>query len=255
MSRPWLTSSGWLALLLLVRRGALEPADRRDRREQPGQLGHLGPVALDEQRAAVRIEAEGQQRGGHLARPRPQQDRVVLARQRVVVDDAVDRLVLGLEADVVADRAQVVAEMDDPGRLDPEKMRGRAAGASSGAGAGASSVVMARECSRRRSPRRSLRAVGYHSADVAHPPAPRHERRPRCASACSAPGPSGARSCARCSSVPTTSRPADGAALELVAVAVRDVGRARRRGRARPSSCPTRRRTWWPTTRSTSSSS
>src|SRR4029078_13381374 len=40
------------------------------------------------------------------------------ARQSVVVDDAVDRLVLGLERDIVPDRSQVVAEMDDPRRLD-----------------------------------------------------------------------------------------------------------------------------------------
>ena len=68
---------GLAALLLLVRRRALEPAHRRDRREQPGQLGDLGTMALDEQRAAFRIEAEGQERGGHLARPRPQQVRIV----------------------------------------------------------------------------------------------------------------------------------------------------------------------------------
>ena len=71
------------------------------------------------------------------------------ARQRVVVDDAVDRLVLVLEPDVVADRAQVVAEVDDPGRLDPGEDPRSPTGAASGAGAGATSVVMVRECSRR----------------------------------------------------------------------------------------------------------
>ena len=78
----------------------------------------LGPVALDEQRAALRVEAQGEQRGGHLARPLAQDGRVVRARQRVVVDDAVDRLVLVLQPDVVADRAEVVAEVGDAGRLD-----------------------------------------------------------------------------------------------------------------------------------------
>ena len=109
---------GLLLALLLVGRRPLEPADRGDGGEQPGELGHLGPVALDEERALVGIETEGQQRGGHLAGSRAQDVGVVRARQRVVVDDAVDRLVLGLEPDVVADGAQVVAEMDDPGRLD-----------------------------------------------------------------------------------------------------------------------------------------
>ena len=109
---------GLLLALLLVGRRPLEPADRGHRGEQPGELGHLGPVTLDEQRAAVGIEAEREQRGGHLAGPRAQDIGVVRARQRVVVDDAVDRLVLGLEPDVVADGAEIVAEMDDPGRLD-----------------------------------------------------------------------------------------------------------------------------------------
>ena len=89
---------GLVGLLLLVGRRPLEPADRRDRRQQPGELGVLGPVALDEQRAAFGIEAEGEQRRRHLAGPRPQQDRIVRARQRVVVDDAVDRLVLATAA-------------------------------------------------------------------------------------------------------------------------------------------------------------
>ena len=121
MSRPWLTSSGWLELLLLVGRRPLQPADGRDRRQQPGELGVLRAMALDEQRAAVRVEPEGEQRGRHLARPRAQDRRIVGARQGVVVDDAVDRLELGLQRDVVADRAQVVAEVDDPGRLDPRE--------------------------------------------------------------------------------------------------------------------------------------
>ena len=110
---------GLAALLLLVGRGPLEPADRRDGHQQPRQFGVLGPVALDEQRAALGVEPEGEQRGRHLPGPTAQQRGVVGAGQRVVVDDAVDRLVLVLEAHVVADRAQVVAEVDDPGRLDP----------------------------------------------------------------------------------------------------------------------------------------
>ena len=61
---------GLVELLLLVRRRPLEPAHRRDRRQQPHQLGVLRPVALDEQRAALGVEAERQQAGRHLARPR-----------------------------------------------------------------------------------------------------------------------------------------------------------------------------------------
>ena len=48
-------------LLLLVGRRPLEPADRRDRHQQPGQLGVFRAMALDEQRAAIRIQAQRQQ--------------------------------------------------------------------------------------------------------------------------------------------------------------------------------------------------
>ena len=79
---------------------------------------------------------EGEEAGGHLARPPAHDVRVVGARQRVVVDDAVDRLVLVLEHHVVADRAEVVAEVDDPGRLDagedPLARAGRLGGRGSG---------------------------------------------------------------------------------------------------------------------------
>ena len=110
---------GLVGLLLLVGRRALEPADRGDRREQPGELGVLRPVRLDEQRAALRVQAEGDERGRHLARALAEHVRVVQARQGVVVDDAVDRLVLRLQAHVVADRAEVVAQVGRAGRLDP----------------------------------------------------------------------------------------------------------------------------------------
>ena len=62
-------------------------------------------------------------------------------RQRVVVDDAVDGVVLLLERDVVPDRAEVVAEVGDARRLDAaeDPRRGRRLPV---AGAGAASVVM-----------------------------------------------------------------------------------------------------------------
>ena len=100
-----------LLLLLLVGRRPLHPADGRYGREQPGELGVLGAVALDEERACVRIEPEGQEGRGHLARSRAEHVGIVEARQRVVVDDAVDRLELALQRDIVANRAQVVAEV------------------------------------------------------------------------------------------------------------------------------------------------
>ena len=109
---------GLLRLLFLVCRRSLEPAHRRHRAQEPGQLCVLRTVALDEERAPVGIQPEREQSRRHLAGLRPEQLRVMRARERVVVDDAVDRLVLGLERDVVSDRPEVVAEMKDPRRLD-----------------------------------------------------------------------------------------------------------------------------------------
>ena len=64
------------------------------------------------------IEAEGQQCRRHLAGLAAESVRIVGARQGVVVDDAVDRLELVLEPDVVADRAEVVPDVGRAGRLD-----------------------------------------------------------------------------------------------------------------------------------------
>jgi hypothetical protein len=75
-------------------------------------------VTLDEERAALRVETEREEGGGHVARSLAEEIRIVAAREGVVVDDAVDRIELVLEPDVVPDRAEVVAEMGDAGRLD-----------------------------------------------------------------------------------------------------------------------------------------
>ena len=75
-------------------------------------------MALHEQGAALRIQAEGQEGGGHLAGLAPHPVRVVGAGEGVVVDDAVDRLDLVLEPNVIPDGAEVVADVRGAGRLD-----------------------------------------------------------------------------------------------------------------------------------------
>ena len=118
MSSPWLTSSGccsFFSLYVGVRSSQLTGVTVASSQASSVCSGRwLWTKSVQR----LRVEAEGEQRGGHLARPAAQRVGVVEARQRVVVDDAVDRLVLVLERDVVADRAQVVAEVDDPRRLD-----------------------------------------------------------------------------------------------------------------------------------------
>src|SRR5512144_3101941 len=100
-------------------------------------------------------------------------------------------------------------------------MRGRSTGASSGAGAGATSVVMARECSRRRSPGgRSERSATIRT-DVATRPHPVMSGA-RLRVAVLGAGTVGREVVQALLERSDELRPADGAALELAAVAVRD---------------------------------
>ena len=90
-----------------------------DRGEQPGQLGVLAHVGLAEEDAALGIEAGGEQDRGRVVDALAQLGRVVGDRERVQVDDAEDRRLAPLLAlDVLADRADVVAEVLAAGRLD-----------------------------------------------------------------------------------------------------------------------------------------
>jgi hypothetical protein len=79
----------------------------------------LAHVGLAEEDAARRIEPGGEQNRGGVKHPLTQVGRVVGDRDRVQVDDAVDRRVAAvLPLDVLADRADVVAEVLAAGRLD-----------------------------------------------------------------------------------------------------------------------------------------
>ena len=87
--------------------------------EHPGQLGVLRHVALHEHHAAVRVEPGREQLGGGHPGPLPQPGRVLRHGDRVQVHHAVERLVRLLERHPLAQRAQVVAEVEGVGgRLD-----------------------------------------------------------------------------------------------------------------------------------------
>ena len=95
-----------------------------DRGEQPGELGVLAHVGLAEEDAALGVEAGGEQDRGRVVDALAQLGRVVGDRDRVQVDDAVDRRVAAVLAlDVLADRADVVAEVLAAGRLDAAEDR------------------------------------------------------------------------------------------------------------------------------------
>ena len=185
---------GLVALLLLVGRRPLQPADRRDRREQPGELG------VPRADGSGRTACSGPDRArGRAARP-PSRASARAARRRRGCSSA-----RGSRRCSRSPRTRTAARRSSGSR--PGRCRGgrprtagcpRRSAAARGrrrprrGGAGPSSVVMVGECSgpaltgAGRRPRR----VGYHSADVATRPTPVDERRPRCASPCSARGPS-----------------------------------------------------------------
>ena len=109
-----------LLLLVLVGRHALEPAERRDHRQQQVQLGVLGHPRLDEQRRHGRIEPGGQPVDDHLPGVVLELAGVVVAgRERVVVRDEEVAVVLVLQLGPVLERAVVIAEVQGTGRPHP----------------------------------------------------------------------------------------------------------------------------------------
>ena len=78
----------------------------------------LGDVALDEEGAALGVEADGQQVQGGIEGVGPQGGRVDLGGQGVQVDHAVEGVVVVLEADPVAQGPEVVPQGEVARRRD-----------------------------------------------------------------------------------------------------------------------------------------
>ena len=110
-----------LAGLLLELRHAREPAHAGDAVEDPGKLGVLDDPALVEDDVALRVDAGRQERRRHLARRLDELDGILPGGDGVLVDDAIDAVVAGLQLRKAADGAEIVAEMQIAGRLDARK--------------------------------------------------------------------------------------------------------------------------------------
>src|SRR5579884_3826306 len=106
-----------LALILELSHPA-ELAEAGDRRQQPRRLRVRGHLALQEQRAAVGVEADRVQQRGEVERAVVEVAGVVLDRDRVQVDDAEEGVARLLRRDVLAHRADVVADVLGARRLD-----------------------------------------------------------------------------------------------------------------------------------------
>jgi hypothetical protein len=119
--------------------------------QDPGELAVLRHRRLAEEERLVRIDPAGEQVDGHLVHAGRHLVRGVALGDGVVVDDGVDAAVRLHQPDPVADRAQVVADVELAGGLDPGEDDG---------------------------------AVGWHALAV-YPPAPGLSRKPcRCARVC-----------------------------------------------------------------------
>jgi hypothetical protein len=106
-----------LARLLLELRHAVHPADAGDAVEHPGKLGMRRHHRLVEDDVLGAVDARGEEGRGDLARLARQHPGVHRHRDGVLVDHAVQALVVVLQAGEVADRAEIVAEMQVAGGL------------------------------------------------------------------------------------------------------------------------------------------
>jgi hypothetical protein len=104
-------------LLLLVGRDPFQPGHRHHHRQQQEELGMLGHQRLDEEGALLGIEAGGNPVGDHFVGVLDDRSRVrVLAGQGVPVGDEVEAVVLLLQRDPVAERADQMAQVQPAGR-------------------------------------------------------------------------------------------------------------------------------------------
>ena len=138
-----------LAGLVLELGHAVEPADAGDAGEDPAEADVGVDGGLVEEDVAGRVDAAGEEGGGHLAGGGGEGFRVLELGDGVEVDDAIEAVVVLLEGDPVADGAEVVAEGGDAGGLDAGEDALHGGRCRGGAGAGQGGGVAALSASMR----------------------------------------------------------------------------------------------------------
>src|ERR1035438_6148127 len=103
--------------LNLVLGHALQPADRGDAGEHPGELGVGWDGGLYHDGAGLRVDAGGQIDGGDLRNLGAKLRGFLENSDGVQVDDAEDAFVLVLDADPIFERAEVIPNVEIAGRL------------------------------------------------------------------------------------------------------------------------------------------
>ena len=95
----------------------LEKTHPRDGGQDPRELGDLGHFGLPEERRFFRIEPESEIVERHGADVLPERSGILDRGERVVIRDEEEALAFFLERDVLADRAEVVPEVELSRRL------------------------------------------------------------------------------------------------------------------------------------------
>ena len=106
-----------LASLVFELGHALQPAHARDAIQQPSKLGVLAYGGLNEDGRALGINAGGDVRGGDFTTAAGEIFRIGASRDRMQIDDAINALVLILQAHKLLQGAEIIAEMQAVGRL------------------------------------------------------------------------------------------------------------------------------------------
>ena len=107
-----------LFLFFLVGRVSFQPRERRYHREQEMQDGMFRDPRLDEHRGFGRVDARGQPVDQELVDELTDAAGVgIVRRERVPIRDEEITLVLVLQAFPILQRAEIVAEMEQPARL------------------------------------------------------------------------------------------------------------------------------------------
>ena len=78
----------------------------------------LGDMALHEQRAALRVDADGEEELREFEGPCPEHGRILGDGERVEIDDTEDGVGLTLIGHPVAESSEEGAELDRPGGFD-----------------------------------------------------------------------------------------------------------------------------------------
>ena len=110
-----------LSGLLLELRHPAQPADPRHAVEDPGQLGVLGNLALIEHDMFLGIDTAGKKCRSHFPDGLREFGRILPERNRMQINDAVDAVVVPLQSHKLADRSEIVSQMQVAGRLHPRK--------------------------------------------------------------------------------------------------------------------------------------